>query len=176
MWDNQFLKVKWPSLKQCCMMIALLASVRYSTAQCPDLTWTGLSGMPTLPVSILADPIVASNDDGRLEVFIIGSDGAIWHSWQMQGNLKQWSGWASFGHPQEAVVSVPNEFTPLISVCRDKAGRLQLFAVINNGTLWQIGQVQKNINWGNWHSLGRPGAPSGAVAGVWSVANLDGRI
>ena len=38
----------------------------------------------------------ASNADGRLEVFVRGTDDALWHMWQTAPN-NGWSGWASLG-------------------------------------------------------------------------------
>ena len=43
-------------------------------------------------------PIVASNANGRLEVFAIGADGALWHVFrQTAPSGQEWSDWASFG-------------------------------------------------------------------------------
>jgi hypothetical protein len=39
---------------------------------------------------------VSRNQDGRLEVFARGTDGALWHKWQLAPN-SGWSGWASEG-------------------------------------------------------------------------------
>jgi hypothetical protein len=43
----------------------------------------------------------ASNADGRLELGVIGQDGALWHLWQLTPN-GAWSGWASLGTPRDA--------------------------------------------------------------------------
>ena len=39
---------------------------------------------------------VASNDDGRMEIFARGGDGAVWHIWQTAPS-NGWSGWYSLG-------------------------------------------------------------------------------
>jgi hypothetical protein len=39
---------------------------------------------------------VHRNADGRLEAFVIGSDHALWHRWQLTPG-DDWSGWASLG-------------------------------------------------------------------------------
>src|SRR6266496_2507253 len=44
--------------------------------------WASL-GSPSNSVSIFGTPFVAENDDGRLEAFILASDGALWHTWQV---------------------------------------------------------------------------------------------
>jgi hypothetical protein len=144
-------------------------------AQCPELNWgTGFKGMATIPVKPISDPIVGTNEDGRLEVFIIGEDGALWHSWQLQENIKQWSAWASFGSPPNGPLVEQRGTIPKFAVTKDRDGRLQVF--VTNGTVWQIGQLKKNVNWNSWHSLGTPSSPSGQAEGVWSIANQDGRI
>src|SRR6266700_4047201 len=43
----------------------------------------GTLGTPSSSVNALGDPFVAENDDGRLEAFSVGSDDALWHTWQV---------------------------------------------------------------------------------------------
>jgi hypothetical protein len=144
-------------------------------AQCPQLNWgSAFKGMNTIPVKLISDPIVGTNDDGRLEVFVIGEDGALWHSWQLQENIKEWSAWASFGSPPNSPLVEQRGTIPKFAVTKDKDGRLQVFAT--NGSVWQIGQLAKNVNWNTWRSLGKPSSPSGQAEGIWSIANQDGRI
>ncbi|HYX48659.1 MAG TPA: hypothetical protein VE843_02885 [Ktedonobacteraceae bacterium] len=45
-------------------------------------SWSSL-GTPSSSISVFGDPFVAENDDGRLEAFAVGSDGALWHTWQV---------------------------------------------------------------------------------------------
>ena len=45
---------------------------------------------------VIFAPVVGNNADGRLEVFVRGTDGALWHIWQTAPN-NGWSGWASLG-------------------------------------------------------------------------------
>lgn len=44
----------------------------------------------------IASPVVGRNADGRLEVFAIGPDKALWHIWQTAPN-SGWSSWSSLG-------------------------------------------------------------------------------
>lgn len=44
--------------------------------------WFSL-GTPSSSVNALGDPFVSENDDGRLEAFAVGSDDALWHTWQV---------------------------------------------------------------------------------------------
>ena len=40
---------------------------------------------------------VTRNSDGRLEVFGVGTNKALWHIWQQAPHAGPWSGWASLG-------------------------------------------------------------------------------
>ena len=59
---------------------------------------------------------VGGNQDGRLEVFARGGDGAVWHNWQTAPN-NGWSGWDSLGG-----------WIDRISVAGNADGRLEIFA------------------------------------------------
>jgi hypothetical protein len=94
-------------------------------------------------------PVVATNQDGRLEVFVVRIDRpdvptphgpeSVWHAWQeSDGN---WSGWHSLGRPGSGARSV-------IAVAPNFAGRLELFVTESNGRAI-------------WHRWQRPGAPDG---------------
>lgn len=158
-----------------CIFFPLFYLNSYIGAQCPVLTWTTPASMPSMQVIPLSYPVVGTNDDGRLEVFVIANDGALWHTWQVQGNNNQWSEWASFGFPPNSPLrgSLGRQ-NPNVTVSKDKYGRLQVF--VTNGTVWQIGQVSKNVNWNSWRSLGSPQSPVGLAEAVWSITNADGRI
>jgi hypothetical protein len=40
---------------------------------------------------------VGRNQDGRLEVFAVGTDNAVWHDYQTKAGSGPWSGWFSLG-------------------------------------------------------------------------------
>jgi hypothetical protein len=129
-----------------CTFFCLFYFNIFINAQCPVLTWTAPTPMQPMSVVPFSDPIVGTNDDGRLEVFFIGNDGALWHSWQEQGNINLWSAWASFGPPPNSpLIGSGGKQNPILTITKDKYGRLQVF--VTNGTVWQIGQVSKNVNW-----------------------------
>jgi hypothetical protein len=58
-------------------------------------------GAPILQAGVRwnSAPVVASNADGRLELFMLGTDNHLWHQWQTAPNSDQWA-WESFGSPQ----------------------------------------------------------------------------
>jgi len=62
---------------------------------------TGWSGWASEGGVLTSDPAVANNEDGRLEVFVRGTDNALWHKWQVAPN-NGWSDWLSEGgHPHQ---------------------------------------------------------------------------
>jgi acylphosphatase len=83
------------------------------------------------------------NADGRLEVFIRGTDNAMWHMWQTVPN-GGWSGWASLGGGLSS--------GPQIAVNAD--GRLEVFVRGTDNALWHMWQTVPNGGWSGWASLG----------------------
>ncbi len=79
-------------------------------------------------------PVVARNGDGRLEVFMIGMDGALWHRYQLDAvgaGYWSWSNWESLGG---YLISPP-------AIGRNIDGRLEIFqegrdALYHNWQLW----------------------------------------
>jgi len=120
------------------------------------------------PGLTLTDPAVGRNADGRLEVFAAGSDGAIWHTWQVAAN-NGWVGhWASRATPQ-AGVTLRNP-----AVASNKDGRLELIALGSDNNVWHTWQVAANNGWvGHWVSRGGIGQPYGILH---IGTNLDGRL
>ncbi|HEX6478627.1 MAG TPA: hypothetical protein VF043_07270, partial [Ktedonobacteraceae bacterium] len=117
----------------------------------PSSTWSNWASLGKPVSTTLTDSaVVASNADGRLEVFAQGADQALWHIWQTTPN-GQWSDWFSQGQP-------PNSGGIQGSLCLapGQDGRLELFAIGNDGALWHIWQTAVNNGWSNWFSHGNP--------------------
>jgi hypothetical protein len=105
---------------------------------------------------------VVINSDGRLEVFAVGGDRAVWHNWQESPHAGPWSGWGSLGG---IVTSDP--------VTVDNSdGRLELFARGTDNALWHNWQQAAHSGpWSGWNSLG------GVITSDPSVVcNSDGRL
>ena len=62
--------------------------------------------------------VVASGADNRLEVFVVGGDGGLWHIWQTLPN-NGWSNWVSHGTPGNLL------FTSPPAVIRNRERRLE---------------------------------------------------
>jgi len=101
--------------------------------------WASL-GKPTANISA---PTVRKNDDGRLEIFVNGSDGALWHMWQLTAG-GGWGSWSSLGSPSSLEIG---SFTPFVAENDD--GRLEAFAVGSDGALWHTWQISPGGHWGS---------------------------
>lgn len=104
---------------------------------------------------------VARNADGRQELFARGTDGNLYHKWQVVPN-GGWSGWENLGGYSPGA-------DPVVAVNAD--GRLEVFTRGADGTLWHIFQWVPNGGWSAWTSLGNN------ITGTPAVGmNQDGRL
>jgi hypothetical protein len=74
--------------------------------------------------SVAFDPVVVSWSPGRLDVFLVGTGGRLWHRFLIGG----WSGWEDQGRPASALTGrpavaswAPNRLDVLV---RDGSGRV----------------------------------------------------
>ena len=122
-----------------------------------DRLWSNWDPLTKPPhTNVLVVPGVGKNADGRLEVFTVGSDGALWHIWQTAPGQGAWFNWFSSGQPTASIANA--QFPP--SVAQNTDGRLEVFTVGSDGALWHIWQTTPNGTWSNWASLGLPKAAS----------------
>ena len=80
-------------------------------------SWASLTGVPSNQLTITSDPIVALNQDGRLEVFALDMHGALCHIWETAAD-GIWSYWTSLAG---TLTSDP-------TVVIDQKGQLHAFA------------------------------------------------
>jgi matrixin/putative peptidoglycan binding protein len=92
--------------------------------------WASLGGV------ITTDPTVTNNADGRLEIFVRGTDDALHHIWQTAPN-NGWSGWGFLG----------GELNGNIGVGRNADGRLEIFVRGTDDALHHIWQTAPNNGW-----------------------------
>jgi hypothetical protein len=128
----------------------------------------GNVGFPPVGLADYERMAVAQNQDGHLEVFVVGSDGAVWHRWQTAPNGRIWSEWATFGQPNG--VSFAVQFVSPIQVEQNDDGRLEVFLAGSDNNVWHIWQRAINNGWG---SLGRPNVP--LPLGLSSLVRNQGR-
>jgi len=101
-------------------------------------TWNSLGGVCT------ASPAAVSwGSTTRLDVFVRGNDGAVWHKYSNDGG-STWSSWESLGG-QLAAGAGP-------AVASWSQGRLDVFVQGTNGGLWH--KAWTGTSWSGWQSLG----------------------
>ncbi|HEY3182641.1 MAG TPA: hypothetical protein VGJ77_07405 [Gaiellaceae bacterium] len=126
--------------------------------------WVASAGRwPTLQGLVAAknaEPAVAANADGRLELFVRGADGDLYHAWQRYPN-------GGFGPWTSMDANVPG----MPAVVLNGDGRLEVFAVTEGGDLLHAMQQGLDDGFGEWSVLGRdrPGVPAVGT-------NADGRL
>jgi Thermolysin metallopeptidase, alpha-helical domain/Thermolysin metallopeptidase, catalytic domain len=89
--------------------------------------------------------LVAKSLDGRLEMFYIGLDDAIYHNWQLTpgGN---WSGYEAFGDSAKQLI-----------VAQNQDGRLELFCIKLDDTIFHNVQTTTDGKWEGWKPFnGKP--------------------
>ncbi|MFE0463517.1 hypothetical protein ACFW1A_30115 [Kitasatospora sp. NPDC058965] len=132
--------------------------------------WTGLTndnGAPPPGTAAGASPTVSSLQPGRLDVFVRGADGAIWHQyWDVNAYFLNanggWSAWESLGGN---LASNPTAVSW-------SSSRLDLFATGTDGNIYQKYWTSGG-GWTGWQNFGTPpgGVASGASPAVTSSGN-----
>jgi hypothetical protein len=106
-------------------------------------------------------PAVATNADGRQEVFIIGGDRQLYHTWELTpgGNWSSWSPLygASLQNPVAAAIN--------------QDGRLEVYVRGGDNAVYFRSQSSPNGGWNNWLGLGGTDVRDFAVN-----RNADGRL
>ena len=134
----------------------------------PDSGFSEWNDFGTPDVALEDRPALARSADGRLELFVTGSDGALYHQWETAVGTLTWSGWVLAGKP-------PNtSFVdhPVLGASAD--GRLELFVTGADRNIWHSWQTRASNGWSGWVStLPGPGT-EGASPDV--RASGDGRL
>ena len=111
---------------------------------------------------------MAPSADGRLELFLTGADGNIYHSWQVQAS----DGWSA---PWVSEGSAGGGFTAAApALSRNGDGRLELFAVARDGNLYHKWQTAASNGWSQWAQL-VPHAPPPPTTTVPNVLGDTGK-
>jgi hypothetical protein len=101
------------------------------------LDWNSFGGQ--WPNGDGKDLVVIHTHDSRLEIFIVGNDGALYHRWQERPG-GSWNGkWESLGGKW------PEASDPVVVVNAD--GRLEVFMVGNDKELYHRWQESSGGKW-----------------------------
>ncbi|MCJ1323481.1 hypothetical protein MMC10_000142 [Thelotrema lepadinum] len=115
-------------------------------------------------------PVIASQADGRLQLFVPSLEGDMWSIFQTVVN-NGWSDWVSHGLPGQDIFSDPG------AMAKNEDGRLELYIPAGEG-VWHIWQTTPNGDWSDWFKQ-LPNTPNGPVPTDGSAAlapNEDGRL
>jgi PASTA domain len=111
------------------------------------------------------EPVVAVSGDGRLELFVFGRDGGLWHAWQAQwSNSSDWYGWCDMG--------LPGSVRATAGVNAD--GTLVLAARNASSQLSYVSQTAWSNGWSAWTAL--PSVPGGGEDAAGVAAGADGLL
>jgi hypothetical protein len=135
-------------------------------------------GRPSSDIGIKSH-VVGRNADGRLEIFAIGEDGALWQKWQVAPNNGWVDAWKSLDKPRsDQIFDLSGQFT----VGSNQDGRQEVFAVTRDfPQVHQIWQTAPNGGWSGWKMLPNifpRGGSSGAIRSSDRITvgrNEDGR-
>jgi glucose/arabinose dehydrogenase len=123
--------------------------------------WTSFGG------STLAEPDLSSWGPGRLDVFVLGLDGAVWHRGRQGATAFPWE-------------SLGGRFTSAPSAVSWTNGRIDVFGRGLDGAIWT--NYWTGTGWAGWYSLGGvlTSGPDSASVGPdrWDVfaRGLDGAM
>lgn len=114
------------------------------------IKWTDWASLGNPAGRELGQPFVQRNQDGRLEVFAV-SRGEMFNISQVAPNGEWRAEWRSKGRPTTQV-GIQSHV-----VGRNADGRQEMFAIGEDGAVWQKWQVAPNNGWVDaWQSLGAP--------------------
>ncbi|MBS0469127.1 MAG: hypothetical protein JSR14_18235 [Proteobacteria bacterium] len=101
------------------------------------------------------------NSDGRLETFIVATNGGVWNIWQTRAHAGPWSQIGALG----GIVKTP--------VCQalNTDGRLEIFGIGTDNAAYNNWQTHAHAGpWSGWNRLG------GWVSQLAVACNSDGRL
>ena len=121
----------------------------------------------SLDLNLASAPVsISAMGPNRIDVFVQGSDNALWHKWwdgTSGGTEGVWNEWESLGG---VLTSAPAVTT------HDANGSMDVFVRGSNNGLWYLGY---NGSWQNWKSFGSPpgGLASAPAAGSQELGAFD---
>src|ERR1700731_2829925 len=118
--------------------------------------WQDLTVYRPLPggalLKVADQPTAVSAADGRIEIFVAGLDGHVWHLYQTAPN-GDWSDW------EDLSAYRPMRSGNLVTIAGHLAaataadGRIEIFARGTDNHVWHLYQTEPNGDWSNWEDL-----------------------
>jgi hypothetical protein len=101
------------------------------------------------------------NSDGRLETFVLATNGSVWDIWQEHPHAGPWSKIIPFG----GIVKAP------VAAALNSDGRLEIFGIGTDNAAYDMWQTVPHAGpWSGWNRLG------GWVSELAVACNTDGRL
>ena len=112
-------------------------------------SWSPLGGY----WSPRAQPVIAQNADGRLELFMVGTDGRLYHTWQTKpSSSNEWyTSWAVIGKPDSLTANQQWPISSIPTVAQNADGRLDVFMVGSDGKLYHTWQKSPSSSSNEWY-------------------------
>jgi hypothetical protein len=146
--------------------------VYYSQQITPGGGWSSWQRLTNAKLAITGTSLaIAQNQDGRLELFLVGTGRDILHAWQTSPN-GSWAEWA-FLRGQNTTAS-PHPGTS-IAAARNSDGFLEVFALGTNLEVFRCRQLSPGGAWSSWQQMKN----SNIIITGTSIAvgqNQDGRL
>jgi hypothetical protein len=118
------------------------------------------SGWSSLGGHSLQQIALGRNQDGRMEMFAVGGNFAVYYNTQVTPG-GAWGGWRHLGG-----------YVKSITVAREQDGRLDVFALGTDRAVYYVSQVAANTDsWGGWKRIG--GVALDFVVGTHSNGALE---
>jgi hypothetical protein len=129
--------------------------------------WHPLNGYAGLFPGEESSPSIGVNADGRVEVFVYGTDRRTYHNAEISPGSGTWSGFSPL---------TDQAYDP-VAVARNADGRLEIFATTHDNEIDHMSQLSPGGSWSAWGPLP---APSGKwieyVTTIRATNDADGRI
>ena len=111
---------------------------------------------------------VAENSDGRLEIFYVGNDTHLFHNWQIRPGISDPTNWIG-------ETRFPGDSAKQVTVARNADGRLEIFYVGTNSSLYHNWQMKPGVSdTANW--AGETVFPGDSAIQVAVAPNLDDHL
>ena len=130
--------------------------------------WSGRETFPATPSPVgtgFFAPGIAAAANGQLAAFV--GNGAVWRLQQTAWS-NGWSDWQPHGSPPDGFVVGP------VTAQRSGDGRIEVFAVDDQGRMWNIRQTSADSGFSDWNDFGTPGPALQDRPGL--ARSADGRL
>jgi PASTA domain len=126
------------------------SQVSYASQTAWSNGWSAWTALPPVPGGGIDAAGVAADADGRLQLFLVGpSDGHLYRMGQVSGG-NGWSGWQDHGAPNTYLAGP-------VAAARSGDGRIEVFAIDENGSVWNVRQTAPYGAYSGWNAYGNPG-------------------